>query len=164
MSERLFVGVLGHRNSGKTSTWNELFGGKVRTGKKPRTLELYGGECVEVFLVSGSFEERELYAGDVLKDQSCRIVLCSIQYTEAARHTLNYVIEEEFDLFIQWLNPGYSDTGEAFDRLGLTSWLLGHDATISMRDGQTSLKPRVEEIRQFVHGWAKRRNLTFACP
>ncbi len=54
MTKRLFVGVLGHRNSGKSTTWNTLFGTTVRTGKYPRTLELYGGECVDVFIISGS--------------------------------------------------------------------------------------------------------------
>jgi len=164
MTERLFVGVLGHQNSGKSTTWNTLFGATVRTGQYARTLTLYGGECVEVFLISGSPEERQLYAGDILKNQDCRIVLCSVQYTEAVRKTLDYVVEEGFDLFVQWLNPGRSDSGENYDRLGLMPWLLGHNATVSMRDGKIPPFRRTEEIRQFIHGWAKARWLTFACP
>jgi len=164
MTERLFVGVLGHQNSGKSTTWNTLFGATVRTGQYARTLTLYGGECVEVFLISGSPEERQLYAGDILKNQDCRIVLCSVQYTEAVRKTLDYVVEEGFDLFVQWLNPGRSDSGENYDRLGLMPWLLGHNATVSMRDGKIPPFRRTEEIRQFIHGWAKARRLTFACP
>jgi 50S ribosome-binding GTPase len=164
MTERLFVGVLGHRNSGKSTTWNTLFGATVRTGQYPRTLIVYGGECVEVFLISGSLEERELYAGDILKNQDCRIVLCSIQYSEQVRETLDYVVEEGFDMFVQWLNPGRNDAGENYDRLGLIPWLLGHGATVSMRDGKVRPDPRTEEIRQFIHGWAKARGLTFACP
>ena len=164
MTERLFVGVLGHQNCGKSTTWNTLFGATVRTGQYARTLTLYGGECVEVFLISGSPEERQLYAGDILKNQDCRIVLCSVQYTEAVRKTLDYVVEEGFDLFVQWLNPGRSDSGENYDRLGLMPWLLGHNATVSMRDGKIPPFRRTEEIRQFIHGWAKARWLTFACP
>jgi hypothetical protein len=164
MTERLFLGVLGHQNAGKSTTWNTLFGGTVRTGGKPRTLTLYGGECVEVFLISGSPEERHLYAGDILADQTCRIVLCSIQYAESVRRTLDYVTEEGFDLFVQWLNPGQKDVGENYDRLGLMPRLLGHDATVSIRDGQVPPGPRTEEIRQFIHGWAKGHRLTFACP
>ena len=164
MTERLFVGVLGHQNSGKSTTWNTLFGATVRTGQYARTLTLYGGECVEVFLISGSPEERQLYAGDILKNQDCRIVLCSVQYTEAVRKILDYVVEEGFDLFVQWLNPGRSDSGENYDRLGLMPWLLGHNATVSMRDGKIPPFRRTEEIRQFIHGWAKARRLTFACP
>lgn len=34
-----------------------------------------------VFLVSGSFEEREEYAGDTLKNQDCPIVLISTQHS-----------------------------------------------------------------------------------
>ena len=161
MPKRLFVGVLGHRNSGKSTTWNTLFGATVRTGKYPRTLELYGGDCVEVFIMSGSPEERNVEAGDILKDQDCRIVLCSIQYTEAVFQTLDFVANEGFALFVQWLNPGYEDTSENYDRLGLMPWLLGHGATVVMRSGQITPVGRTEEIRQFIHGWAKAHRLTF---
>ena len=164
MTERLFVGVLGNRNAGKSETWNNLFGATVRTGKYPRTLSLYAGECVEVFLISGSPEERDLYAGDILADQTCQIVLCSMQYIEAVRRTLDYAVEDNFDLFVQWINPGYSDAGETYDRLGLMPWLLGHKATVAIRDGKLPIVPRVEELRQFIYGWAKSRGLTFACP
>lgn len=164
MKGRLFIGVLGNQNSGKSTTWNTLFGAKVRTGKHTRTLTLHGGECVEVFLISGSPEERQKYAGDILDNQDCRIVLCSMQYTEIVRKTLDYVQEKDFDVFVQWLNPGRTDVGENDDRLGLQSWLLGHDATVSMRDGKAKPQRRTEEIRQFIHGWAKARHLTFACP
>ena len=164
MGDRLFVGVLGNKNSGKSRTWNTLFGTKVKTGKKARRLSLYGGECVDVFLVSGSFEERQLYAGDVLDSQACRIILCSMQYTEAVRQTLDYVSVNEFDVFVQWLNPGHRDKGESFDRLGLLSWLIGHRATVHVRDGKPSAIDRTEELRQFIHGWAKARNLIYPCP
>lgn len=141
-----------------------MFGATVRTGKNSRTLALYGGECVEVFLISGSPEERQLYAGDILESQDCRIILCSIQYVEAVRRTLDYVAESEFDIFVQWLNPGYSDAGESYDRLGLLPWLIGHGATVVMRDGKGPPERRIEELRQYIHGWAKARKLTFACP
>ncbi len=163
LMERLFIGVLGHRKSGKSTTWNTLFGKKVRTGQYPRTLTLYGRECVELFVISGSPEERKLYAGDILKEQKCRIVLCSIQYTETVRRTLDFVTENGFDRFVQWLNPGCNDTGENCDRLGLVPGLLGHDATFATRNGQVSPGPRTEEIWQFIYGWAKARGLTFSC-
>lgn len=164
MGDRLFVGILGNRNSGKSTTWNTLFNSTVRTGKNSRTLTLYGGECVEVFLISGSPEERQLYAGDILETQDCRIILCSIQYTETVRKTLNYVVGNEFDIYVQWLNPGHSDAGENYDRLGLLPWLVGHEATVAIRDGKRPPQQRSEELRQFIHGWAKARNLTFPCP
>ena len=161
MKDRLFVGVLGNRNSGKSTTWNTLFGKTVRTGPKTRSLTLHGGESVEVFLVSGSFEERNIYAGDVLDSPNCRIVLCSMQYIEAVRSTLDYVVGNDFDMFVQWLNPGRMDSGENFDRLGLLSWLVGNEATVSVRSGKISPVGRTEEIRQYIYGWAKARNLTF---
>ena len=52
MMDRLLVGVLGNRNSGKSHTWNTLFGRTVRRGKSSRRLELRSEECVETFLVS----------------------------------------------------------------------------------------------------------------
>ena len=66
MNSRLLVGLLGARDNETSHTWNELFGKTVRTGKRPRQLELLPGECVEVFLASGSFEERGEYAGNIL--------------------------------------------------------------------------------------------------
>src|ERR1017187_3287871 len=89
-NERLMVGVLGNRNSGKSHTWNTLFGRTVRTGGEPRHLTLRPGECVEVFLVSGSPEERHLYVDQILSGQSSRIVLCSMQYVDGVQHTLDY--------------------------------------------------------------------------
>jgi hypothetical protein len=161
MPKRLFVGVLGHRNSGKSTTWNTLFDTKVRTGKQSRILPLKRGECVEVFLISGSPEERQIYAGDILGNQDCRIVLCSIQYTEAVRETLGFVTQNRFDLFVHWLNPGHNEVGENYDSLGLMPWLLGHRATVAIRNGHIPPTARVKEIRQFIHGWAIENGLTF---
>lgn len=159
MTNRLLIGVLGNRNSGKSHTWNTMFGRKVNRGKKPRFLELRTGEDVEVFLVSGSFEERKEYAGDILGNQDCRIVLCSMQYTEDVQKTLDYLIEHDFYLYIQWLNPGYDDPGEVWDRLGLVNQILSVPSTFSIRNGQNDANARVQEMREFIYGWAKYRNL-----
>jgi hypothetical protein len=46
--------------------------------------------------------------------------------------------------------------------LGLTNILLQHDAVVSIRDGRNGddkLTYRVEEIRQYIHGWAAARGL-----
>lgn len=77
---------------------------------------------------------------------------------------LEPLVDNQFDIFVQWLNPGHSDTGESYDRLGLLPWLIGHEASISMRDGKELPKNRTEELRQFIYGWAKARSLTFQCP
>lgn len=163
MADRLFVAVLGNRNSGKSTTWNHLFGRTVKTGKQSRSLQLRPGECVEVFLVSGSFEERSLYAGDVLEDQDCRIVLCSMQYTEEVAKTLEYVKEKGFDLYVHWLNPGYSDIGENWDRLGLVHRILAAPSALAIRSGKVNPAGRIQELREFIYGWAVYRSLIFQC-
>ena len=163
MSSRLVIGLLGNRNSGKSHTWNELFGKTVRTGKRPRQLELLPGECVEVFLVSGSFEERSKYAGDILASQDCRIVLCSLQYTDKMRETLSYLVDQDFHLYIQWLNPGYSDPARMDDDWEIVSEILQETSTLTIRDGKVDAHDRVREVREFIYGWARCRGLTFSC-
>ena len=163
MNSRLLIGLLGNRNSGKSYTWNELFGKTVRTGKRPRQLELLPGECVEVFLVSGSFEERGEYAEDILASQDCRIVLCSLQYTDKVRETLSYLVDQDFHLYIQWLNPGYSDADQMDDQLGVVDEILQETSTLTIRDGKADAHDRVREIREFIYGWASYRDLTFSC-
>jgi hypothetical protein len=163
VAERLLVSILGNRNSGKTYTWNTLFGKTVKTGKNPRHLELLPGECVETFLVSGSFEERNEYAGDVLDEQDCRIILCSMQYTEEVHKTLAYLVEQNFYLYVQWLNPGRHDGVAGWDRLGLVNQILSARSVMAIRDGQTDATSRVEEVRQFIYGWARYRDLIIPC-
>jgi hypothetical protein len=166
MADRLFVGVLGHQNSGKSRTWNELFGTTVHTGKYPRMLELRRAECVKVFLVSGSNEERNQYAGDVLGNQNARIVLCSMQYTDSVIDTIKYVEDQEYWIYIQWLNPGYSDLDQQYsDYLGLANRLLyNSEAAVAVRSGKSEPSSRVREIKEFIYGWAKFRNLIVPCP
>ena len=163
MNRRLLIGLLGNRNGGKSHTWNELFGRTVKRGKHPRQLELLPGECVEVFLVSGSFEERDEYAGDVLGSQDCRIVLCSLQYTDDVRKTLSYLVEQDFHLYIQWLNPGHRDGEQMDDHLGIVNEILQETSTLTIRDGKVDARDRVREIREFIYGWAKYRDLVLSC-
>ena len=163
VEDRLFVAILGHRNAGKSTTWNSLFGRTVKTGNQVRHLELKPNECVEVFLLSGSPEERELYAGDIIKDKKCRIVLCSMQYVEHVSATIGYARDNRFQIFVQWLNPGYSDPSAYWDRLGLANQLLSMRSAISVRDGRQPLLGRVQELREAIYGWATFRGLVFPC-
>lgn len=163
MADRLLIGVLGHRKSGKSTTWNTLFGHEVRTGKYERDLQLRPHECVKTFLVSGSFEERGEYAGDILENQDCRIVLCSMQYIGKVDDTLDYLIEQGFHLYIHWLNPGYTDPGEVWDRLGLVNHILSQRSAFAIRDGKIDPRSRVQEMREFIYGWARYRNLITEC-
>jgi hypothetical protein len=119
---------------------------------------------VETFLISGSFEERQEYAGDILENQGCRIVLCSMQYTGKVRETLHYAAETGFDLYIQWLNPGYNDPAAViWDNLGLVDEMLALRSLVSIRDGKGQATARVQEVREFIYGWAMFRHLIFSC-
>jgi hypothetical protein len=159
MKGKIVIAVLGNRNSGKSTTWYELFGEKVRTGRRVRRLYLTESEFVEVFVVSGSPEERDAYVGKIIGKQSPRIVLCSVQYLRSATDTIDYFIENGYSIYVHWLNPGYSDAGQLPDSIGLLAYFLYRGATISIREGKTNPRNRVEEIRGFLYGWAKSRNL-----
>jgi hypothetical protein len=187
MTDRLFGAVIGERNAGKSTTWNTLFGRTVKTGKKARRFDVCPKESVDVrlisasneekhrnlsevidpsqtdvFIISGSNEEKKRYAQKVLDNVDCRIILCSVQYVEEAfERTWEYVFSEHFSIYAQWLNPGHQGT-ETSDRLGLVDRLLAQNAVVSIRDGREDdgrLHSRVEEIRQFIHGWSAARGL-----
>ena len=163
MVDRLFVSILGTRDAGKTHTWNTLFGSTVKTGKHARHLELRPGECVDVFLISGSNEERHQYAGDILDNQRCRIILCSMQYISHVSDTIDYIEKSGFTIYTQWLNPGYRDSAPYTDHLGIFDRIISIEATVCKRSGKVNTDPRVQEIREFVYGWAVYRGLIKAC-
>lgn len=156
---KLAVVVLGNRRSGKSTTWNTLFGRTVRTGSEIRDLEIQSGVSVSVFLVSGSPEERKEYVGDIVGEADTRIVLCSLQYTDSARESIRYFIENGYSLYVQWLNPGYSDSGVFADTLGFMPFLLYSGATLVIRDATGDPARRVRKIREFIAGWLSTRRI-----
>lgn len=158
MSDRLLIATLGNRDSGKSTTWNSLFGSTVKTGKNIRSLYLNSAQSVEVFLVSGSPEERDMYVSDILPDPLPQIVLCSTQYREDVRETFDFFFREGYEVFVQWLNPGFDDNGSYEDNFELRDYLLRNGATLQVRNGQINEASRVKEIRQFILGWASYRN------
>ncbi|MEW6496461.1 MAG: hypothetical protein AB1589_28645 [Cyanobacteriota bacterium] len=159
MSEKLVVTVIGNRSSGKSSTWNELFKTKVRTGTKLRKLYLSSNEYVEVFLVSGSPEERKTDIETIVPSHNPRIVLCSIQYQEHGFETIDYFTERGYFLFAHWLNPGYEDASYNEDGLELIPKILAKKSLLGIKNGKGELDNRTKEIREFIYGWAKMRNL-----
>lgn len=161
---RLLVAVLGNRDSGKSHTWNLLFGQVVRTGRHPRDLPLGGGQCTTVFLVSGSPEERETEIAQILLDQTPEIVLCSVQYAVSAQQTFQFFVDNGYSLAVHWLNPGYSDSGHQPDTLGLVEWLRHQPSLIGIRDGQDNAQARVVELRCVIHGWAAQKGIIHPCP
>lgn len=156
---KLAVIVLGHRNSGKSTTWNTLFGRTVRTGTEIRELELTSELTIPVFVVSGSPEERQVYVGDIINDVNPRIVLCSLQYTEGGRGSIQFFIDNGYQMYVQWLNPGHSDNAVLPDAIGFLPFLLYNEAVVSIRDGQREADQRVREIREYLIGWTSSRRL-----
>lgn len=166
MKKNIVIGLLGNRNSGKSSTWYELFDDQVRTGSKIRRLYLTKTEYIEVFLVSGSPEERDLYVGNIIGDLKPRIVLCSMQYIPEVIETVEYFINNDYLLYLQWLNPGFGDSNDIahFDYFGIVSRILTLDSIISIRNGKITPTDRVREIKDYLYGWASSRKLILKDP
>lgn len=161
---KIVIGVIGHRNSGKSKTWNDIFGRTVRTGGELRKLYLTDNEYINVFLVSGSPEERGEYVGDLISVEHPPIVLCSMQYHENVDTTIQFFLDNNYNMYVHWLNPGYKDSEfiPYGDYLGLIAYLMHQDnCTISIRNGKKDSFSRVNEIRQFLYGWAKYNNQLF---
>jgi hypothetical protein len=160
MADRLVIATLGNRNSGKSKTWNTLFQRTVKTGSALRRLYLNKAQWVdEVFLVSGSPEERDMAVEDLVPSEPPTIVLCSAQYRDGVKDTFNFFFRREYDVFVQWLNPGYSDEAEYADDLNLRGWLIDNGAIFCKRNGRDDPAQRVDEIRQQILGWATLRDL-----
>jgi hypothetical protein len=159
MIDKLLVAVLGNENSGKSTTWTRLFDPTakttVKTGKHLCPLYLNPAQYVEVFLISGSPVEREIEVGEILPDGNPEIVLCSAQYHQDVTETFVHFFGKGYEVFVQWLNPGYHDAEAYQDSLGLRDFLLNKGTTLQVRDGRADPAPRVKELRKFILGWAK---------
>ena len=155
----LVVTVLGHRNTGKSTTWNTFFGATVKTGKYERRLYLNKTQYVNVFLVSGSPEERDEYVGDIVTAEKPQIILCSTQYVANVKTTYDYFFQNGYQCFVQWLNPGFSDAAPYPDALGLLPYLLDAGATVQMRNGKIDPADRISDLKQAILGWATYHDL-----
>jgi hypothetical protein len=153
------VTTLGNRNSGKSRTWNTLFGATVKTGKWERRLYLNKAQYVNAFLISGSPEERDEYVGGIITVERPSLVLCSTQYIPSVRDTYNYFFNNGYEVHVQWLNPGHSDVDGYSDNLELLPFLLKNGATVHMRDGRFDPRSRVQDIRRTILGWGTYHNL-----
>lgn len=158
MGNRLVVVAMGHKSSGKSQTWKDLLDqSDIRTHRNPRNLSwlpLYEEKGAWVFIVNGSPQERNKKIEDMLQGSTPNIVLCSIQYIEGAMDTFNYFLERDYDVYVQWLNPGFQDKERYSDHLKMVPELLYQGATLCVADGKPCPIHRVEKIREFVHGWA----------
>jgi hypothetical protein len=86
-----------------------------------------------------------------------------MQYVAPVSKTINYVQSVGFAIYTQWLNPGYSDPARYADHLGIFAGLSAMGATVCERSGKVNADPRVQEIREFIYGWAIYRRLIFSC-
>lgn len=160
--ERLLVAVVGNRNSGKSHTWNALFGRTVKTGRDERDCPLGNNKSVKVFLVSGSPQERGEYVDHIIQGEP-RIVLCSLQYINGVQDSFEYFFRRGFSAFVHWLNPGFCDLNATVDCLRLIPYLLKANSSIGVRNGKEAIcirhvdkvnaTNRVEEMRDFIRGW-----------
>ena len=155
--KKLFIGLLGEPNSGKTTTWNTLFNGKTKTGIHERGLKLFHLMWEDVFLINGSPEETNIPLVDRLGVLSPRILLSSLQYIDQVQASLSYIYKNYDDIFIMWLNPGFQseliDDTNSDVGLNLMSELITKGATVCMRDGSKA-NINAQEIRAYIQGWA----------
>lgn len=177
MTEHLLVGVLGHCNAGKSSTWEHLFDQKnLKTSSYGNERRLYLSkdkrEWVSVFLINGSPAEREKDIYDILNPKgivnfkNSRIVLCSMGYpndvviNDNAKTTLQYFVELKYHLFIHWLNPGYEDFEAYNDESQCIPYILKQpNSHLNIRNGKEPFDSRVNEIRDFIYDWSNKRGL-----
>src|SRR3989338_716016 len=149
MADKLCVAVIGNRNSGKSTTWQQLFGGKVKGGY--HELQLYYGDYAKVFLVGSSPQEQKTPINQLLGAKRPRIVLCAIQYSFDAHETLTFFSDNGYQIFAHWLNPGYKDNKPpVLDPNGIVTALLSVNSLVGIRDGKISPYRRVQNIKDFV--------------
>ena len=58
-------------------------------------------------------EERQKDIRDELIE--CNILLCSVQYNQKGKQTIEYLLQQGFQLYVYWLNPGCNDKYEYKD-------------------------------------------------
>ena len=163
MNENLLVGLLGGRKSGKSYTWNALFNKpEVKTGKNLRRLYLNDYEYVNVFLINRSAELRKKSIAQIITVDKPRIILCSLQYIKPVSKTINYLDKNNYFLFLHWLNPGFNDEHDKplFYNYGIINSIMEKEGSmIGVRNAKLGVEHRVQEIKDFLYGWAKGRGL-----
>lgn len=160
MADKIVVAVLGNQKSGKSSTWNTLFGRVVRSSKHERRLWFNKYEWVNVFIVSASAEEKGIGIDKIIPKEIPKIVLCSMQYTKDVRKTIEFFHNKGYEFYVQWLNPGRNDNRKQSDDENIFQHLLHLEAVSSIVNAQhDDVQLRVNAINHYVYGWAKSRGL-----
>jgi ABC-type dipeptide/oligopeptide/nickel transport system ATPase component len=154
MKRKLLIGVLGNEGAGKSTTWNALFGHTVHTGKNIRKLKIYDTK-IPVFLINESALERKTKLEYIMPDEDPEIVISSFLYHKDVKSNFDYFIKRGYDIYVQWLNPGFSDPNEKalFYNEGIINYLLGFGATVAVKNGKQPPQFRVEEIKNMIFVW-----------
>lgn len=168
-NKKLFVVVLGEQNSGKSFTWETLFGRKIQKGKK--FLNLNDDLQAKVYIFVSSPQENLWTKERFLKEfkianSVANIILCSLQThltgnmnkrnVVTAREVLEIANRNEYDIFMQWLNPGRRsgiDNQRDVERQIIT--LTEIDSVIGMKkeDARNQAEIRAEKLKVIILGW-----------
>jgi hypothetical protein len=151
MERKLLIGVLGNEGSGKSTTWKHLFGHNVHTGKNVRKLEISGLK-IPVFLINESPLERKTKLEYIMPDVCPDIVVSSFLYHKDVKSNFEYFSRRGYDIFVQWLNPGFNDQSDKalFYNDGIINYLLSLGATVSVKNGKEMPDYRVLELKNYI--------------
>lgn len=166
-TKKLAIIILGNRDSGKSNTFYELFGRRIKTGWKKLPLE---GKYIETFIKNSSFEETgqkiddNIFVrngsfeemGDNIEtdpniNQFPSIIFCAVQYIEKGLSTIEYFRKNGYYLYIQWLNPGYKDKQEYADYLKFEEKFSSAGKFYKVSGKEKT--ERVEQLKQFLINW-----------
>ncbi len=151
---KLVIGVLGNYRAGKSYTWHTLFGKEVRTGKHPRNIIIHN-QKIPVFLINGAPLDRGVELKYIMPKTDPEIVLCSFLYHRDVKENFNYFFDKNYQMYVQWLNPGYEDENDKvlFYNTGIINYLMSKGAVIAVKNGKINPKERVNEIRNYLYSW-----------
>lgn len=166
---------MGEQGSGKSITWETLFGGRHRSGIHMLQLNRYIHSRVLLFVSSPQENRWNMNAflntfRNRQRGENLDIVLCSLQTTltnnmirrhvTSARDIIEHMDENGFDIFIQWLNPGF--TSEIDNTPNITQQVMSYceiDSVIGIRNENATLNPedRAARLREVILGWVQSR-------
>ncbi len=151
MKSKLLIAVLGNEGSGKTTTWINLFERKVHTGKNLRNLNIQSFK-IPVFLINESPLERKTKLEYILPENDPDIVISSFLYHKDVVQNFDYFIKRDYQIYVQWLNPGYNDPNlkAFFYNDGIINYLLSFGATITIKNAKDNPQVRVNEIKNYI--------------
>jgi len=164
---------MGEQGSGKSSTWESLFGRKHLSGLRLLQLNRYIFTKVLLFVSSPqenywtktkflqTFKNRE-------RGESPDIVLCSLQTSitnnmalrqvVSSKDIIDYMNDNGFDIFIQWLNPGFNSGID--NTPNITNQVMSYcetDSVIGIKKENATIDPaeRTERLRDVILGWVQ---------